>query len=193
MRFYVVKSNSNKVNIRSKKCYCADNLTTAYAKFSIDILNKEANYIFLIADFEDRESTFFNRIKLEDNDNPLLPYFIIAFYDSSIDINDPTKCIRHDSTRIVFSDGIIREFNDNFSAFREYQKQIMDPGIGTCNIEFCINYRLDDKSNDTSDNTVYTRTIDNSNRMMLFSERFKVSRFKFDVQDLCNWNSFIRI
>ena len=180
MKFYVVKSNSPKVNIRSKKCYSADNLTTAYAKFSISVINKEANYIFLIADFEDRKSTFFHRIKMEDNNNSMLPYFILALYDSSIDTNDPSVSVLHNSTRIISPDGFILEFCDNFSAMKSYLKTLDEANY---DIEFCINYCLcDDKSE-----TVYTRTIDNSTQMYLLDSWFCTKRFKFNLDDFYKW------
>ena len=202
MKFYVVESNSKtgKINVKAKKCFKSDNLTTAYAKYSIAVTNKEAKHIYLIADFEDRSFSIFRNIKLNDHNDPWLPFFIIADYHSDLGYINPEKTIRNDKTKIV-SDGFIREFNDNFSAIRSYTSKIQEDG-NDFNIEFCISYKVDCKLDIKSalkaekkgiivpdtDNIIYTRTIDNSARMRLFDKHYSVKRFKF-YDDLDFWNS----
>lgn len=204
MKFYVVESNSKtgKINVKAKKCFKSDNLTTAYAKYSIAVRNKEAKHIYLIADFEDRSFSVFHNIKLNDHNDPWLPFFIIADYCSDLGFINPEKTIRSDKTKII-SDGFIREFNDNFAAIRSYISKIQEEDDDNdFNIEFCISYKVDCKLDIKStikaekkgiivpdtDNIIYTRTIDNIARMRLFDKHYSVKRFKF-YDDLVFWNS----
>lgn len=202
MKFYVVESNSKtgKINVKAKKCFKSDNLTTAYAKYSIAVKNKEAKHIYLIADFEDRSFSIFHNIKLNNHDDPWLPFFVIADYYSDLGFINPEKTIRNDKTRII-SDGFIREFNNNFSAIRSYVSKIQEDE-SDYDIEFCISYKVTCKVDDKfilknvkkgivvpgTDDIIYTRTIDNSTRMKLFDKHYSVKRFKF-YDDLDYWNS----
>lgn len=179
MFFYVVESNKEKVNVRRSKCYKSDSLIIAFNKFQIVARQKKSKYVYLIADFEDRRNCWYHKIKMEDNDNKLLPFFIICQFDSSVD-TDPLHSSRKDRTRIVYSDGFIQEFDDNFAAVKLYLTKRHE-----CDIEFCINYSISIPGSDKKE--TYARTIDNSQRYLLFEHMFCVNRFKFNKSDIDKW------
>lgn len=178
MKFYVVESNKEKVNVRSKKCYSSDSLITAFTKYQILAKQKKSRYVYLIADFEDRRNCWYHKIKMEDNENNILPFFIVCQFDC-LKNTDPVHTSRKDKTRIVYSDGFIQEFDDNFTAVKLYlMKRHECPDI-----EFCINYSI----SGTDGKETYSRTIDNSTRFMLFEHMFYTKRFKFDKSKIDKW------
>lgn len=185
MKFYVVESNKEKVNVRSSKCYSNESLIIAFAQFQLLSKKKNKRYIYLIADFEDRSDNIFHRIKMEDNENEMLPFFIICQFDCLYDV-DILQSARKDNVRIIDNNGFIQEFRDNFAAMKAYidKKSNNDPKNGL-EFEFCINYTDPEDPN----RNIYSRTIDCTSRYLLFEYEYHIIRFKFDLNKINKWET----
>lgn len=164
MKFYVIGSKFNNINIRRKDAYhCSDDLEEAYGVYVATCQNKVFKNCFLIADFEIHKPRLLKSISFENSKDPL-PFLVIAEYDIKYG-----SMMRSDNL-ILYGDGFSREFSTNYRAVEEFVKFYKDN----------INATLDIVYNESANKTC-RREIANTIQMMILDKPYPVRKFKFNT------------